>query len=84
MTEVIAKPRWTWRRVLTYFVVTALLAVAAIGVFRTPDPQWIAIAAIVCTFLTHTVYVTSATFEDFTRLGRAVAEGIQAARGDST
>ena len=82
MNETPTKPRWVWRRVLTYFGFTALLGIAAVGVFRTPDPQWVAIAAIVSAWLMHTVYVTSATFEDFTRLTRAAAEGIQAARGD--
>ena len=78
------KPQWTWRRLLTYFGITALLAIATIGVVRTPDPQWVAIAAIICVFLMHTVYVTSATWDGITRFTQAIAEGIQAAKGDNS
>ena len=74
------KPQWLWRRILTYAGFTALIAIAIVGVIRAPDPQWIAIAAIVAAWLMHTIYVTAATFEDFTRLTRAAVEGIKAAK----
>ena len=84
MTEITDKPKWFWRRVLTYFGFTALLAIAVVGVFKAPDPQWIAVAAIVAAWLMHTVYVTGAVFEDFTRLTRAAAEGLRAAKDTTT
>ena len=82
MTEPVQRHAWFWRRILTYTGFTTLMGIAIVGVFRSPDPQWIAIAAIVSGWLMHTVYVTSATIEDITRLTQAFAQGIQAAKGD--
>jgi hypothetical protein len=67
---------------LTYTVCTILAVISAVAVLRAPDPQWIGIAAIIALWLTQTVYVTSATFEDFIKLTRAATEGIQAAKED--
>jgi hypothetical protein len=67
---------------LTYTVCTILAVISAGAVLRAPDPQWIGIAAIIALWLTQTVYVTSATFEDFIKLTRAATEGIQAAKED--
>lgn len=74
------KPQWLWRRILTYAGFTTLMGIAIVGVIRTPDPQWIAIAAIVAAWLMHTIYVTAPTFEHFIQLTRAAAEGIKAAK----
>lgn len=76
------KPRWLYRRILTYAGFTVFTAIAAVGVMRSPDPQWIAITAIIAAWLMHTIYVTAATFEDFTRLTRAAVEGIKAAKSE--
>ena len=82
MPEPVQRHAWFWRRLLTYTVCTILAVISAVAVLRAPDPQWIGIAAIIALWLTQTVYVTSATFEDFIKLTRAATEGIQAAKED--
>ena len=74
---------WFWRRLLTYACTTIFAVIALIAVVRAPDPQYVGIAAIIALWLTVTVYVTSATFEDFITLTRAATEGIQAAKEDA-
>lgn len=74
---------WFWRRLLTYVTATIFATVALVAVVRAPDPQYVGIAAIIALWLTVTVYVTSATFEDFIKLTRAATEGIQAAKEDA-
>ena len=83
MTEPVQRHAWFWRRVLTYAVCTILAVIGGVAVWRAPDPQYVGIAAIVALWLTQTVYVTSATFDDFIKLTRAAAEGIQAAKEDA-
>jgi hypothetical protein len=68
--------RWLYRRILTYAICTALVAIAGAAVMRAPDPQWLGIAAIVALWLVSLQYVTAATAEDVTRITAAISEGL--------
>lgn len=76
-----AVPRqWFWRRVLSYALCTALSGIALVAVLRSPDPQWIGVAAIAALWLVSLQYVTSATAEDIVRITKATAEGMARAK----
>ena len=77
MTELTPKPTWLWRRLLSYLIVAVGSVIALIAVFRANDPTNIGVAAIIMVAWQATVYITAPTFEDFTRMVRAAADGVK-------